>query len=217
MKTDSELQRAVEDELEFDPSVAESDIGVTAKNGVVTLLGTVGSYVEKWAAERAAERVSGVRALAKDLKVKLPGWDIRTDGEVAAAALHALLWDVEVPDERLKIEVENGEVTLMGEVDWNYQREAAESDVRRLTGVTFVRNEITIKPTVSPTKIKSKIEAALQRSAASEAKGITVKADGGKVTLEGVVHSWIEREEAERAAWAAPGVFSVQDNIAVQH
>jgi osmotically-inducible protein OsmY len=216
MRSDAELQKAVQDELVFEPSVTATDIGVTAKNGVVALVGTVKSYAEKWAAERAAERVSGLRALARDLKVKLPTDWRRTDEEIAAAALAALKWDVQVPDDRIDLEVEDGVVTLTGDVDWNYQREAAERDVQRLTGVVAVSNLIAILPAATPIEIRSKIESALQRSACRDARRITVQAHGDVVVLSGEVHSWAERADAERAAWNAPGVQFVDDRIRVQ-
>ncbi len=215
MRTDAELQKAVHDELLFEPAVTATDIGITAKNGVVTLIGTVKSYAEKWAAERAAERVTGMRALAKDLKVKLPSDWQRSDEDIAAAALEALEWDVEVPDS-ITLVVEAGFVKLKGEVDWNYQREAAVRDVRRLVGVVDVVNDITITKNVSPDQVRSKIESALQRSACKDARKITIEAIGGNVVLRGEVHSWAEREDAERAAWNAPGVYFVEDNIRVQ-
>ena len=216
MKTDRELRQDVMDELTFEPSTTATDIGVTVKDGVVTLMGTVSNYAEKWAAERAAERVGYLRALAKDVTVKLPGSHKRSDSEIAAAALQALKWDVQVPDTRLKLEVENGQVTLKGELDWNYQREAADRDLRNLTGVLGVLNQVTLKPTASPEEVSAKIEAALQRTAVNDARRIKVDADGGKVTLRGDVHSWAEREDAERAAWQAPGVIAVVDQIRVQ-
>jgi osmotically-inducible protein OsmY len=157
-----------------------------------------------------------MRALAKDLKVKLPGASIRTDEDIAGAALSALKWDVEVPDQRLKVEVEDGCVTLLGEVDWHFQAEAAVNDVRKLAGVSNVINNITVKPTASPSQVRSQIESALQRRAVKDARKITVQAEGGRVTLRGEVHSWAEREDAERAAWAAPGVLNVDDQIHIQ-
>jgi osmotically-inducible protein OsmY len=216
MRTDAELQRAVQEELSFDPSIVATDIGVTVKNGIVTLFGTVPNYTVKWAAERAAEQVAGVRALAKDLIVKLPGETERSDAEIAEAALKALAWDVQVPEKRLAVEVQNGEVTLKGQVEWYYQREAAEENVRKLTGVVGVSNQITIKPNVTAKEIRSKIESALQRRAVKDARQITVDVDGGKVTLRGEVHCWAERENAELAAWAAEGVSEVRDEIRIQ-
>jgi osmotically-inducible protein OsmY len=216
MRTDAELQRAIQDELDFEPSVIATDIGVTVKEGIATLFGTVSSYAAKWAAERAAERVSGLRALAKDLTVKLRGDSERSDADIAAAALHALAWDVQVPDTKLQVEVQKGFVTLKGEVDWNYQREAAAYDVRKLTGVVGVGNQITLPATASAKEVRSKIESALQRRAVKDARRVTVEADGGTVILRGEVHCWGEREDAEQAAWAAPGVSEVQDQIRIQ-
>ena len=213
MRTDSEIQKAVHDELLFEPSVTATDIGITVKNGIVSLVGTVGSYAEKYAAEEAAERVSGLRALAKDLMVKLPGDWKRSDDQIAAAAVQALAWDVQVPNDRITIEVENGVVTLKGDVDWNYQKSAAVNDVMHLTGVVEVMNLIKVVPKVSARQVRSKIESALQRGACRDARGITIEADGGKVTLRGKVQSWSERTDATRAAWNTPGVYEVQDNM----
>lgn len=216
MRTDVELQKAVQDELLFEPAVTATDIGVTAKNGVVTLIGTVKSYAEKWAAERAAERVAGMRALARELEVKLPSDWRRSDEDIAAAAIEALRWDVQVPDDQIQVVVEAGFVLLKGAVDWNYQREAAAHDVRQLTGVLGVDNQIAIASKISPDQVRAKIEAALQRSACKDARRIAVEAKGGSVILRGEVHSWTERENAERAAWSAPGVYFVEDDIRVQ-
>jgi osmotically-inducible protein OsmY len=215
MKNDKDLQRDVFDELRWEPAVQSTDIGVTAKDGVVTLAGVVDSYPEKWAAERAAKRVSGVKALALDLEVKLPGSGNQTDADIAEAAENTLDWDVSVPQDRIKVTVDKGFLTLEGEVDWQFQRSAAERAVVNLTGVKGVANEITIKPQVAPTDIKAKIEAALNRSAILDAGDIMVQTDGGKVTLSGSVSSWAERDEAESAAWAAPGVTEVKDLIMV--
>ena len=215
MKTDAELQRAVQEELSFEPSIVGTDIGVTVKNAVVTLFGTVPNLTSKWAAERAAEKVTGIRALAKDLMVRLPGESSRSDADIGEAALHSLRWDVDVPDQRITVEVENGLVTLKGEVDWYFQRAAAEANVRKLTGVVGVSNLITIKPSVTAKAIRAKIESALQRRAVKDARKISVEVDGGEVTLRGDVHCWAERENAELAAWAAEGVWQVNDEIRV--
>lgn len=215
MKTDAQLQHDVIEELKWDPSVGRAEIGVAARDGVVTLSGQVDTYAQKYAAEAAAKRVGGVRAVAEDLLVQPPLTSTRTDTDIAHAALAAIRWDTEVPQDMLKLRVENGWITLEGNVEWNYQKSAAERAVRYLTGVRGITNLITVRPDVSSSEVRHKIEAALKRSAEIDAQHIQVEAHEGAVVLSGKVRSWAERTDAERAAWSAPGVSSVEDRILI--
>ena len=215
MNGDRRLQLDVLDELRWEPGVKATDIGATVNDGVVTLEGTVDSYAEKWAAEKAVKRLPGVKALAMDIEVKVPGSSERSDTDIAQAAENALKWDVAVPHKQIKVSVERGFVTLEGEVDWKFQKSAADRAVRHLKGVTGLNNFITIKPKVAPEKVSEKIEAALKRNAILDAQHITVQAEGSKVTLSGSVHSWAEFDAAEDAAWGAPGVSEVKNLLTV--
>ncbi len=216
MSNDLQLRQDVIDELEFEPSVNAAHIGVTANRGVVTLTGYVTSYAEKTAAERAARRVRGVRAIAEEIVVRLPSDTKRADDEIAARAVDILKWQVGVPADRIAVKVENGVVTLSGEVDWQFQKTEADHIVHKLSGVIDVVNEIRVAAAVHAVEVKEKLEKALQRSAEVEAARITVETDGGTVTLKGKVRAWYERDIAERAAWAAPGVTDVQNQIAIE-
>jgi osmotically-inducible protein OsmY len=213
--TDLELKKKVEDELNWEPSVNAAEIGVAVKSGIVTLSGNISSYWQKFSAERAAARVSGVKAVVNELEVRLPTSSERTDEDIARAAVNHLNWAVSVPADRIKVTVSKGWITLAGTVEWNYQRVAAENAVRHLIGVKGVSNLIEVKPQVSKGEVKAAIEAALKRSAELDASRITVEADGDRVILRGTVRSWAERNEAERAAWKAPGVRMVDNRITV--
>lgn len=216
MKTDSQLQADVIAELKWEPSINSTQIGVEVKNGIVTLAGHVDSYAEKWAAERAAQRVFGVRALVIELAIKLPGSSQRSDRDIAASAETALRWITFVPKDSVKIIVENGWVTLTGAVDWAYQREFATGAVRYLLGVTGLSDQITLRAKPSHSVVKSDIEAALKRNADQDASAIAVTVHGSDVTLSGTVHSWHERERATHTAWGSPGVRNVVDNMVLE-
>jgi osmotically-inducible protein OsmY len=215
MKTDAEIQQDVMNELKWEPTIKAAELGVAVKDGVVTLSGYVDSYVKKWAAERAAARVFGVRAVAEEIQVRLPGSLKRSDEDIAGAVANVLEWNVLVPHDRVKVQVEDGLVTLSGEVDWGYQKFAAEEAVRSLMGVVWFSNQITVKPTVKPQDTKAKIESAFQRNALLDSRRITVETRGGWVILSGSVHTWGERAEAQWVAWAAPGVSEVENNIII--
>lgn len=216
MKTDVQLQRDVIDELRWDPSVGSAEIGVAVKNGVITLSGQVESFAKKYAAVRAAERVAGVRVVAEEVTVVLPGSFKRTDTDLAHIVASTLKWDVQVPDDKVKARIEDGWVWLEGEVDWQYQSGAAERAVRNLTGVKGVTNLLQVKKRASIPDVKQHIENALKRHAELDAKKIAIEASDGRVTLRGKVRSWAERQDAELAAWAAPGVTNVNDELLVE-
>ena len=213
--TDQSLKQTVVDELAWDPRVNEAHIGVTARGGVVTLTGHVGSYAEKHAAEQAVGRVSGVKAIADELEIRYLYAVGHGDEDIAKQALNVLSWDLAVPKEKVKVKIDKGWVTLSGDVDWYYQKNAAESDVRKLLGVMGVSNQIVIKPSVQASDVQKKIKAAFERNADVEAAKIVVATDGSKVTLSGQVDSYYQRTLAENTAWSAPGVTHVHDHITV--
>jgi osmotically-inducible protein OsmY len=214
MSEDRDLQKAVLAEFEWEPALTAAHIGVAADHGVVTLTGTVPHYLEKRAAESAAARVKGVKAVAEELKVHLPGTMKRDDSEIARAAIDRLLWETTVPADSIKIKVEEGWVTLRGEVEWHYQKKAAERMVRGLMGVVGVSNMTTIKPRVDADNIRHSIDEALHRSWFDPDK-VNVEADGGKVTLSGTVHTPADRYKAGLMAWAAPGATAVENDLVV--
>lgn len=215
--SDLQLRQDVLDELEFEPSLNAAHIGVAANNGVVTLSGFVTSYAEKAAAERATGRVKGVKAIAEEIEVRLPSDTKRADDEIAARAVDILRWQVGLPADRIGVKVEKGVVTLTGEVDWQFQKADAEYAVHKLTGVAQVANQIRVASPVHASEIREKIQKALQRSAEVEASRITVHTEGGRVILRGKVRAWYERDIAERAAWSAPGVTEVQDQLTIEY
>jgi osmotically-inducible protein OsmY len=215
MRSDSDIKRDVEDELRWDPNIDSTDIAISVKDGVVTLAGFTHSYSDKLEAEAAAKRVAGVIGLANDIEVRLPSLDQRPDPDIARDAIAALKNRLPFVYEQLKVLVRNGWVTLEGEVELEFQRLGAERAVRRVKGVKGVSNTIQIKPRTQPNEIKRKIEEAFRRSAEIDANRITVEANDGEVILKGIVRSWAERQEAERAAWAAPGVRKVDNRITI--
>ena len=214
MRTDQEIRCDVERELEWEPSLDERRVGVSAVDGVITLTGEVDSFGEKWNAERAVERVAGVRGIANEITIRSSS--SHTDSDIAQAAVAALKSNVLVPSDDIQVQLVNGWLTLTGTVSWDYQRRAAESSVRNIRGVKGVSNLITVRPKVEPQGIKEKIEETFRRQAVYDARRVTVEVNGREVTLRGTVRSWAERHEAEKAAWAAPGVAEVHNYITVE-
>jgi osmotically-inducible protein OsmY len=215
MKTDSEIERDVKTELGWNPDLNSTDIAISVKNGVVTLAGFVPRYIDKYEAEKAAKRVAGVLAVANDIEIRLPAIDQRPDPEIARDAVAAIKSQLPFSYEQIKAVVRNGWVTLEGDVEWQHQRQTAERAVRPLKGVKGIINDVKIRPRVEPSDIKQKIQEAFRRSAEVDANQIIVETSGGEVILKGKVRSWVERDEAERVAWRAPGVTKVEDRIVV--
>jgi len=215
MKSDSEIERDVREELKWDPDLDATDIAVAVKNGVVTLAGFTKSYTDRLEAELAAKRVAGVHAVANDIEVRLPAIDQRPDPDIARDAVVALKSELPISHDRIKIIVKDGWITLEGAVEWQYQKTTAETAVRRVKGVKGVTSVIAVKPKVEPSELQRKIMEAFKRNAEVDANRITVEAHGSEVILKGTVRSWIEREEAERVAWSAPGITRVEDRIVV--
>jgi osmotically-inducible protein OsmY len=215
MRLDADIKRDVEDELRWDPAIDATDIGVAVRQGVVTLSGFVRSYLHKTQAERDAKRLAGVAGVANDLNVRLPTYDERPDPEIVRDAVSALKSELPVAAENVKVIAQKGWVTLEGSVEWNYMRERAESVVKHTGGVRGVTNMISLKPKVAPYEIRRKIQDAFRRSAELDASRISVDSSGGEIILRGTVKSWAEKQEAERAAWAAPGVIKVDNRIMI--
>jgi osmotically-inducible protein OsmY len=215
IRSDEDIRAEVLEELKWDSRVHANEIGVAVKDGIVTLTGWVDSYLKKVAGEEAAHRVPGVKAVANDIEVRLPGFAERTDADLAAAVVNALTWDAAIPADRINVTVSQGWVTLKGEVDYYFQKIDAERAARRITGVKGVTNLITVKPHVLPSDLKQSIEKALIRNAETDAKHITVEVQGNKVVLRGTVRSYAEKQAAEDTAWSAPGVTEVDNRIVV--
>ncbi|UFW46324.1 MULTISPECIES: BON domain-containing protein [Bradyrhizobium] len=215
MRSDREIERDVREELNWDPDLDAEDIAISVKDGVVTLAGFTRSYSDRLEAERAAKRVAGVHAVANDIEVRLPSIDQRPDPDIARDAIASLKAQLPISYENIKVIVKDGWLTLEGTVEWQYQKTTAENAVRKVKGVKGVTNVISLKPKVEPTDIQRRIQEAFKRNAEVDANRITVETHGSEVILKGTVRSWIEREEAERVAWSAPGITRVEDRIVV--
>jgi osmotically-inducible protein OsmY len=216
MKSDIQIQNDVIEQLQWEPGLNAAEIGVAVKNGIVTLSGIVDTYSKKIAAEDAAKKIAGVKAIAEDIQVGVSPSFRKTDAEIAEVVVFALKWNTTIPDEKIKVRVEDGVVSLDGEVEWDYQRNAAVNAIEKVAGVRRINNYITIKPSLKPNNVKQKITAAFIRSATIDSGKIWVETDGSKVILNGTVRSFAEREDAEKAAWLAPGVTSVDNNLVME-
>jgi len=215
MKTDTDIQKDVMDELKWDPIMQSAEIGAIVQDGIVTLVGYVDNYSQRLAAENAVKRVKDVRAVAIDLAISLPDEQRRSDTDLAAAALNALKWSSFVPEDKIRLKVDGGWITMEGEVEWQFQKESAYSAVSDLIGVHGVINRINVRPNITPVIVKDVIKKALERSADIEADSINILTDGGRIVLKGKVRSWAERKEVERAVWATPGVIEVKDELII--
>ncbi len=216
MKTDLEIQKDVVEQLKWEPFLNAAQIGVSVKNGIVTLSGQVDAYSKKILAEKAAKKVAGVKAIAEDIQVGLSPAYRKTDAEVAEAVVNALKWHTMIPEEKIRVSVEEGNVKLEGEVEWEYQRNQAKTSVENLSGVKYVTNLITVKPKITPYELQQKITASFQRSANIDAGKITAEVLGGKAILRGKVRSFAEKEDAENAVWSAPGIVSVENKLVIE-
>jgi osmotically-inducible protein OsmY len=214
-RSDTDIHKDIVAEFHWEPSLRDDDIAVAVRDGVVTLAGFADSYADKWKAEHIASKIRGVKAIANDIEIKLPSASQRADPDIARAVVNALQWNISVPADRIKTKVEKGWVTLEGEADYNYQKEAAERAIRYLTGVKGITNLITVKQRATPADLKERIKEALQRSAQFDAERITVEVQGNKAILRGTVRSYAEMKEAERAALKAPGITEVENRLTV--